>query len=149
MKTYVKRNVFTYKDTTYSKDILLRTTDICPCMKNLDYDIVDDAHMDTFDGKHSNMHICLTFKYMETDVDYDWDENPIEYNYEESRYVPIHYCPICGEKIEIIVEEIVDHTAELASMMEELVKLREKRASKKKRDRQYTLRETIREKMME
>ena len=82
---------------------------------------------------------------METDVDYDWDENPIEYNYEESRYVPIHYCPICGEKMEIIVEEIIDHTAELTPMMEELVKLRKKRASKK----QYTLRETIREKMME
>ena len=109
MKAYVKRNIFTCKDTTYSKDIWLRTTHICPCMKDLDYKIVDDAHMDTFDGKHSNMHICLTFKYMETDVDYDWDENPIEYNYEE------------------------------------LVKLRKKRVSKK----QYTLRETIREKMME
>ena len=47
--------------------------------------------------------------------------------------------------MEIIVEEIIDHTAELTPMMEELVKLRKKRASKK----QYTLRETIREKMME
>ena len=47
--------------------------------------------------------------------------------------------------MEVIVDEIIDHTAELAPMMEELVKLREKRSSKK----QYTLRETIREKMME
>ena len=109
MKVYIKRNQFHYKGENYSNDVLLNVKETCNCMKNIDYEISTSTDKD-YDTNHAKIQIYLLKRHIETDVDYDWNENPITNDYEEIDYIPIHYCPICGKKLEIIIEEIVDKT---------------------------------------
>ena len=131
MKVYVKRNQFHYKLENYSNDVLLNVKGTCDCMKNIDYEISTSTDKD-YDTNHAKIQIYLLKRHIETDVDYDWDENPILNDYEEIDYIPIHYCPICGKKLEIIVEEIVDKTSKIEPIMKELDELKKKRDSTKK-----------------
>ena len=131
MKVFVKRNQFTYKGENYSNDVLLNIKDTCNCIKNIDYEISTSTDKD-YDSNHAKIQIYLLKRHIETDVDYDWNENPITNDYEEIDYIPIHYCPICGKKLEIIIEEIVDKTSEIEPFMKELDELEKKRDSTKK-----------------
>lgn len=82
MKVYVKRNQFHYKGENYSNDVLLNVKETCNCMKNIDYEISTSTDKE-FDPNHAKIQIYLLKRHIETDVDYDWDENPITNDYEE------------------------------------------------------------------
>lgn len=132
MKVYVKRNMFKYNEEVYTKDILQYIEDECSCFKNVDYKICTTETLDSFNFQNAEMNIYLISRHMETEYDYDWDENPITNNYEELSYLSISYCPICGKKLEIIIDQVIDKTLEIEPLMKELNKLNKKRESKKK-----------------
>ena len=145
MNIYVKRNSFNYDGEIYTKDILLRVEDECECLNKVETIIQTSEKTADFNFKNAEMHLYLIQKYMETDIDYDWDENPIEFNYEESTFIPINYCPFCGNEINIIVDKTVDKTKEVTPLMDELKKLRKK----KKIKNSYIVRKQINQLMLQ
>ena len=64
---------------------------------------------------------------METDADYDYEENMTLNYYEDEQYEILNFCPKCGERIEIIIEEVQDKTKELHSIQDKITKLNQKR----------------------
>ena len=138
MKVYIKRNQFHYKGENYSNDVLLNVKETCNCMKNIDYEISTSTDKD-YDTNHAKIQIYLLKRHIETDVDYDWDENPIEQSYEEEEFIPINYCPICGDKIEIIIEKLVDKTAMIKPLMNKIIELELEKYSIKNAKEKYKI----------
>ena len=118
MKVFVKRNIIHYNGEEYSKDVFLRTEEECSCIHQIETKIGTNLDESDFDEKHEIINFYLVSKHIEYDVDYDWEENPIYNDYETEDLIPIHYCPICGDKIEIIIEETVDKTEELKPLLD-------------------------------
>lgn len=134
MKIFIKRNIFNDKDTQYIKDILLGVENKCSCIDKINYAIGSNSV-----NNDEQIQVCLISKHMETDVDYDWDENPIERSYEEEEFIPINYCPICGDKIEIIIEKLVDKTAMIKPLMNKIIELESKKYSIKNAKEKYKI----------
>lgn len=143
MKIFVKRNFFKYNDEIYSKDILLNINDVCSCIHNIEYQVCTNINKNDFDFHNEKMNIYLISRHMETDVDYDWDEFPIINYYEEETFIPIYYCPICGQKLEIIIDENIDKTNEIQPLMDELSLLKTKYNSSKVMNKKYEIRNKI------
>ena len=138
MKIYVKKNEYTFKGAHYSREILLRVEDKCDCIENVEYEIKPNIDADT-NAEFDDVKIrpYLVFNHMETDVDYDYEENAIYTDYEEATYIQFNFCPICGDKIEVIVEETVDLTEQLKPLLEERESLDKQRYSMKRTKRLF------------
>ena len=74
-----------------------------------------------------SLRVCMVIPHMETDADYDYEENMTLNYYEDEQYEILNFCPKCGERIEIIIEEVQDKTKELHSIQDKITKLNQKR----------------------
>jgi hypothetical protein len=147
MKIYVKRNTLKYHNEAYSVEVLKRIENKCDCIEKIDYKIQNDEDQISSEFNEVQIRAFLVSKYMDSDLDYDYDDNPICTYYEDENLIPINYCPICGDKIKIIAEEVVDLTDEVLPILEELKELEGKRDSRKKRERTWELYDEIRKLM--
>ena len=129
MKIHIKRNELNYNGEKYSVEVPMKVEGTCDCIDQVNYTIKNNEYLDSFDCHNVKVFAYLIAKYMETDIDYDWEENPIYTDYEAENYIPINYCPICGDKIEIIVDEVVDLSDIIAPLIEELKPLEIKQPS--------------------
>lgn len=59
------------------------------------------------------------------------------------KFIPIYYCPICGQKLEIIIDENIDKTNEIQPLMDELSLLKTKYNSSKVMNKKYEIRNKI------
>lgn len=102
--------------------------------------IVDNSIVSD-DGEISElkMMVCFLTSRMETDYDYDYEDNIVSNNYEETVYIPIAYCPFCGAKFEINVTEVINDSSDFNLLWAEYEALNKGRSSKEKTKKQNEL----------
>ena len=148
MKIYVKRNKFSYNGEDYSVEVLLRVEGKCDCLDRIEHRITnDEGNENSDDYNNVRVHTFLVQKHMETDIDYDYNDEMIRYDYEEEDLIPIHYCPICGDEMWVIVEETIDLTSKIKTLLDEHKKCETGRHSKAKEKRASDIRMEIRNMM--
>ena len=146
MKIYFKKHTLTYDHKTYSVEIFSKIEEKCNCIDRIPYRI-DNNMNECVDNPEINLY--LLDKNVEVDVDYDWDENPISTYYEDENLIPINFCPICGDKIEKVLEVTRDFTDEIKPLLDELKENNKKRYSLKRNHRRFEIIDEIQNIMLE
>lgn len=77
-------------------------------------------------------YLAFVITKMQDNGDYNYDDEWESYYEEEYSYEPIYYCPKTGEKIEFIIENIIDKTLENLQLEKDLKDLSKTRKSKKR-----------------
>lgn len=94
--------------------------------------VLGDSQSLNIDNNEIRPCICFIISNIVDNGDYDYDDNYIENWEEEYSYLEIFYCPITGEKINFIVENIIDNTNEIIKLENELNNIKKNRKSKKR-----------------
>jgi len=150
MKIYYKRNTLTWDGVNYSVDVLKRVEEQCKCIDKINHRIDTSDHDDNNDDFNNiKLNFYLVEPVIETEADYDYEDRLIFNAVEDEYLIPINFCPICGDKIELILEETVDHTEELKPLLDELVENEKKRSSKARRERGFEIVTKIQRTMLE
>ena len=132
MKIYLKKishkNEYNFVQIVYKT---IRIEDECSHINKFPIKLTsgqeDDSRIEVLDDKlnsdntkDNDFYLCLIFNSMIDDGDYNMDDEYEPFYKEESTYVPINYCPICGDKIELIIEETLDATNEYFEIFNEI-----------------------------
>jgi len=83
--------------------------------------------------------VCLIKNRMETDYDYDYEDNITVDYYEATDYIPIKFCPFCGATFVVDIIEEIDVSEKLNPIWEEYSSLNKGRSSDAKRKKQNEL----------
>lgn len=75
-------------------------------------------------------YLAFIITKMQDNGDYNYDDEWESYYEEEYSYEPIYYCPKTGEKIEFIIENVIDKTLENIQLEKDLKNLLKMRKSK-------------------
>ena len=110
---------------------ILSVENCCSGIKELIYDGVLEASNQITNYDYDEDYNSSFGLFFVRDVNYDDD-------YKENDYAIVNYCPVCGSKVEIIVQsevDITDNYNELVKKQDELCKKRNNSDSIKNRNR--------------
>lgn len=78
------------------------------------------THLNSLSNQYEKLSVCLIETHIEDYGDYDYDDDYIPDDREESTYIPIQYNPITGERFEIVIDGVLNKQKEYDEIIQEL-----------------------------
>lgn len=144
MKVHIKRNLLLYEDKPYSVEIITSIEGQCECIDEIEFSIQNNESLEDFDFRNVRIGAYLINHGLGCDTDYDYDDELICDYYETTSYTKFRFCPICGDKIEFILDEECNKTELVLPLCKELKEVRKLRKSEKRFARVHDILDEIR-----